>query len=298
MEKQKRVEISGIPMDLGQNLRGVDMGPSAVRYAELSSRVRKLGYDVIDKGNIAVPIRDYLLNQQQSHFLPAIVDILKTVYDWAKNAQLGDTFPIFLGGDHSICIGTIGGITDKHPCGVIYVDSHGDFNTLETSPSGNIHGMPLAALLGLGTPELVNIGRKGAKLQPDQVVLIGVRDLDEAEKIALKKSGITVYTMRTIDELGMASVTHQALGRLSHMGQIHLSFDMDVLDPDIAPGVGTPVPGGLTFREAHLCMEILADSKKVRSADFVEINPILDVANKTADMAVALITSLLGKAII
>ncbi|HMF31534.1 MAG TPA: arginase family protein, partial [Candidatus Lokiarchaeia archaeon] len=187
METRKRVEIIGIPMDLGQNLRGVDMGPSAVRYAELKARAERLGFEVEDKGNISVPVRDYLLNQGYTSFLPAIVETLETVYTWSEKSISEGAFPIFLGGDHSICMGTVGGATAGQTCGLIYVDSHGDFNTFETSPSGNIHGMPLAALLGLGSPDLVNIGRLGPKLSPDEVVIIGTRDLDPEEKVALKK---------------------------------------------------------------------------------------------------------------
>jgi arginase len=286
-------------MDLGQNLRGVDMGPSAVRYAELKAKIEDLGYEVEDRGNVPVPVRDSLPDSEPSTILTAVVDTLEIVYRWSEQAVNDGVFPIFLGGDHSICMGTVGGMTvGQDRCGLIYVDSHGDFNTFETTPSGKIHGMPLAALLGLGAPDLVNIGRPGPKLAPEDVVIIGTRDLDPLERIALKKSGITIFTMRTVDEIGMAAVTHQALEKLSHVDRIHLSVDMDVVDPMIAPGVGTPVTGGLTYREAHLFMEILADSKKVCSVDVAEVNPILDAANRTGKTAVALLASLLGKAII
>jgi arginase len=211
--------------------------------------------------------------------------------------QKGD-FPLFIGGDHSIAVGTIAAVTNNEPTGLIWIDAHGDFNTPQTSPSGNIHGMPLAALIGEGHPSLVNVGRKGAKIHPDNVVLIGQRDLDRKEKKRLKKAGIAVFTMRDIDEQGISSVANKALMKLVHLKKIHLTVDMDALDPVEAPGVGTPVPGGISYREAHLLMEILSDSGKICSMDMVEINPILDVANQTAELAVELILSALGKSIL
>ena len=295
---KKDVRIIGIPMDLGQSLRGVDMGPSAVRYAGLATRLRHIGYRVDDAGNVEVPVRDYVASQAERRFLPAVQEVCRRVYEQSRDAIADDAFPLFIGGDHSLAIGTIGGVTEEAPTGVIWVDAHGDVNTMETSPSGNIHGMPLAALLGEGAPELVDLGRAGPKLRPKDVAIIGVRDLDAPEQVFLREREVGVYTMREVDERGMAGVAKEVLERLSHVERIHVSFDLDSLEPRDAPGVGTPVPGGLTYREAHLLMEILADSGRVASVEFVEVNPILDVQNQTARLAVALISSLLGKSII
>jgi arginase len=292
------IRIIGVPMDLGQSRRGVDMGPSALRYAGLSHRLRKLGHVVEDIGNIQVPVRDTLPEEGGMAFLPAVVRACELIYEQGKKAVADGCIPLFIGGDHSIAAGTIGGVTHNGPCGVLWIDAHGDFNTPESSPSGNIHGMPLAALVGLGRPELVNLGRPGPKLKSSDVVLIGVRDLDVQERILLKESGIGIYSMREVDELGIANVVREALKRLSHLPRLHVSLDMDCLDPMEAPGVGTPVQGGLTYREAHLLMEIIADSRRLRSIDVVEINPILDHRNHTAEMAAELLASLLGKSIL
>jgi arginase len=229
--------------------------------------------------------------------LHAVTAACRAIYDVAS-ACGSDDFPIFLGGDHAMAIGTISGMAAKGPLGVIWIDAHGDYNTPETSPSGNIHGMPMAALSGQGHPDLVNLGAPGAKVRAQDIVMIGIRDLDLQERIALAHSGIIVYTMRDIDELGMATVARRALARLNRLPRIHVSLDMDALDPSIAAGVGTPVTGGLTFREAHLLMEILAESERVCSLDIVEVNPILDQGNRTAEVAVALAASLLGQQIL
>jgi arginase len=295
---KKNIRIIGIPLDLGQTHRGVNMGPSAVRYAGLSNRLRELGYTVNDIGNIQFPIRETLFEKGKEFILPALIKANESIYVEAKKAIQNNTLPIFLGGDHSIAIGTIGGITDNTQKGIIWIDAHGDFNTPETSKSGNIHGMPLATLLGKGYNELVNLGRKGAKIIPKNVVLIGLRDIDPKEKEIIKSSGVTFFTMRDIDEQGISNVMYQTLKKLSHIEEIHVSLDMDSIDPMICPGVGTPVKGGLTYREAHLAMEIIADSKKLSSVDIVEINPMLDIHNKTAEIAVELIVSLMGKSII
>lgn len=289
------IRIIGIPVDLGQSNRGVDMGPSAIRYAGLLQNLRKLGYKVKDEGNIEVPVRDSLA---EKNLLPEIRKVCTASYKAAARAIDDGCKPVFLGGDHSISMGTIGGVTHKTKSGVIWIDAHGDYNTPETSNTGNYHGMSLAVLTGLGLPELVNIGRKGPKLNPEDVVLIGVRELDLNEKNLLKESGITIYTMRDIDEQGINVIARSALEKLSHLPGIHVSFDIDSLDPMEAPGVGTPVPGGLTFREAHLLMEIIADSKRVSSMDIVEINPIIDTRNQAAQIAVALAQSLFGKSIL
>ncbi len=292
---KKTIRIIGAPMDLGQSRRGVDMGPGAIRYAGLSQRLRNLGHEVEDIGNIDIPVRESLQEAQDVKYSTAIREVCETLYETGKEAIAQKRLPIFLGGDHSISVGTIGGVTHESPSGVIWIDAHGDFNLPETSPSGNVHGMPLALLNGRGYPELVDLGRPGAKLKPHNTVLIGIRQLDLKERAMLKESGIVVYTMRAIDERGISAISREALQYLHHQSRIHISLDIDALDPNEAPGAGTLVPGGLTYREAHLLMEILADSHKIGSMDIVEINPILDERNKTADIAVELAASLLGK---
>ncbi len=303
---EKIVRIFGVPMDLGQGRRGVDMGPSAVRYAGLQKRLERLGYQVIDSGNIKVHQAEELIDEAVvpefeglAHYLPEVADVCQQIYDVTRACARKQEHFIFVGGDHSISIGTVSGMVDEEePMGLIWIDAHGDFNTPRTSPSGNVHGMPVAALLGMGPDILSRIGDKYPKLKPEQVVMIGIRDLDDAERRNLKTAGIKVYTMRDIDEHGIASITRQALVHLSKYKTLHVSFDLDSLEPEIAPGVGTPVPGGLTYREAYLLMEILADSQKVRSLDIVEINTILDERNATAEIAVELAASLFGQTIL
>lgn len=297
----KKISIIGIPMDFGQLLRGVDMGPAAVRYTGLVSRLRELGHEVIDTGDITIPIRDCdatNCDQEKNKYLEEITQICTSIYNVGRPVVKAGRFPLFIGGDHSIAVGTVAAVTDEEPTGLIWMDAHGDFNTPQTSPSGNIHGMPLAALIGEGHKALVDIGRPGPKILPENVVMIGQRDFDASEKKRLKASGISIFTMREIDEQGISSVANKALMKLVHLKRIHLTVDMDALDPVEAPGVGTPVPGGITYREAHLLMEILADSGKITSMDLVEINPILDIANKTAELAVELTLSALGKSIL
>ena len=286
-------------MDLGQSRRGVDMGPSAVRYAGLDSRLRSLGRTVKDCGNVDIPVRDELPEEGGLTFLPAVVQAGKAVCSVGSKAIQDGVLPIYLGGDHSIALGTVSALTDQYQdAGVVWIDAHGDFNTPLTSPSGNVHGMPLAALTGQGQSELVDIHRPGPKLAESNALLLGVRSLDAGERDLLRQSEVNVFTMREIDERGIGKVAHEALERLSQCSCLHISLDMDALDPTEAPGVGTPVPGGLTYREAHLLMEILAASGKVRSIDVVEINPILDTRNRTAVIAVELIASLLGESIL
>lgn len=294
-------------MDLGQQRRGVDMGPSALRYAGLYERLQRIGCQVEDAGNIFVAGRDERKVREHEwmetncgglRHLPEVVNACEAIYQVAASCAAARETPIFLGGDHSIAIGTVAGTASTGPLGLIWIDAHGDFNTPETSPSGNIHGMPVAVLTGRGCPELVDLGHPGAKLQPHEIAMIGIRDLDSPERTALARSGVHVYTMRDVDELGVATVARRALGHLSHLSRIHVSLDMDSIDPDVAPGVGTPVPGGLTYREAHLLMEVLAESGKITSLDVVEINPILDDGNRTAELAVQLVASLLGQRIL
>lgn len=294
----KEVKIIGVPMDFGQLRRGLDMGPAAARYTGLVSALRTLGHHVEDLGDVRVPVRTPVEEGDASDYIEQIRGVCEQVYDSGRIAVKENAFPLFIGGDHSIAIGTVGGVSHDRPTGLIWIDAHADFNTPVTSPSGNIHGMPLAILTGDGDDRLVNLGRPGAKVDPENIVMIGIRDVDRLERERLKKSGITVYTMSDIDEQGMSSIAKKALMKLIHLKRVHLSLDIDALDPVEAPGVGTPVPGGLTFREAHLFMEIIADSGKLTSMDLVEINPILDQANKTAKLAVDLIVSALGKSIL
>lgn len=293
----KTISVIGVPMDLGQSRRGVDMGPSAVRYAGLSSRLKSLGFGFRDRGNVEIAVRDTLPAEGGLSFLPAVVASCEGVYHAGLEALEAGEVPIFLGGDHSIAIGTVGAASHSEPVGLLWIDAHGDFNTPETSPSGNIHGMPLAALTGRGVPEMVDLGRPGPKVDPRDIMLVGIRDLDRDEKIMLRDSGAGVFTMRDIDERGIGAVAHEACKRLSHLPRVHVSLDMDSLDPREAPGVGTPVAGGLSYREAHLLMEIIAEVCRVGSMDVVEINPILDQRNRTAELAIELISSALGKTI-
>ncbi len=294
----KTVRVIGIPIDLGQQQRGVDMGPSAIRYAGISSTLKKLGYHAEDIGNINVPGHYTLTDSGFSERLPLIRAACAQTYIMAQKAVEDGVLPIFLGGDHSASIGSIGGVTHNQTCGILWIDAHGDYNTPETSQTCNIHGMALSILLGRGPQELVDVGRKGAKLTPENVVLIGVRDLDPVEKKNLKESGCTIFTMRDIDELGMHRVLRKALEHLSRFERLHLSLDMDSIDPNEAPGVGTPVPGGLSYREAQLLMETICDSGRLLSLDIMETNPILDISNRTAQMAVSLTASLFGKSIL
>lgn len=292
------IRIIGIPMDLGQSQRGVDMGPSAIRYAGLARTLGELGYSTEDSGNIVIPGHYSLKSSKLRERLPLIREGCEAAYELGREAINSDEMPVFLGGDHSSSIGTIGGVTDHGPVGVIWIDAHGDFNTPQTSTSCNVHGMALAILMGKGPPELVNVGRPGPKVLPEHVVMIGVRDLDLEEKRELRQSGCTVFTMRDIDEYGMHSVLLKTLSKLAKLDRIHVSLDMDVMDPVTAPGVGTPSLGGLTYREGQLIMETLADCGKLQSVDIMEINPILDISNQTAQMAVALTASLFGKSIL
>jgi len=294
----KKVRIIGVPVDLGQEQRGVDLGPGALRYAGLSSRLTDLGYEVEDMGNLQVPVRDVLDGEREVHYLPSIRKVCEAVYQAGRDAIDDGVLPIFMGGDHSLAIGSIGGVTHDEPAGVVWIDAHGDFNTPGTSPTGNIHGMAVAALLGDGFEELVQVGRHGAKLKAADIVMIGLRELDPQEKVRLRESGVAVYTMRDVDELGMGCVAREALGKLSHLSRIHVSLDLDGLDPIEVPGVGTTSPGGLTYREAQLLMEIIADSRQLCSLDLVEINPILDQRNRTAKIAVELAASVFGATII
>jgi arginase len=302
--KHRSIEVIGVPVDLGAGRRGVDMGPSAIRYADLEPHLEQLGHKVQDIGDIDVTIPEISKVGEgklryKSSILAYCEQLRKAVESSLERARL----PLVLGGDHSIAIGSIAGSTgyfarQGEALGLIWFDAHGDANTPETTPSGNIHGMSLAISLGLGDSELVNLGRTGAKVQARNTVLIGIRDLDAGEREVLKKSGVTVYTMRDLDERGMRDVVDEAI-RIAGDGTagVHLSFDMDVVDPEDAPGTGTPVWGGITYREAHLAMELLNDRANIVAIDLVEVNPILDTQNLTGALATELAQSVLGKRI-
>lgn len=295
---KKKITILGVPMDLGQARRGVNMGPSAIRYADVIERLEKLGYEVKDQGDIEIGAAERLHDPETNmKNLKAVAEanaILGTKVD--EIVKNGD-FPLVFGGDHSIAIGTLTGVSKHYKnLGVIWYDAHGDLNIADTSPSGNIHGMPLAASLGHGHPALTEIGGYSPKVKHENIVIIGARDLDEGEKELIKDKGIKVYTMHEIDRLGMTKVMEETISYLKDKTDgVHLSLDLDALDPSDCPGVGTPVLGGISYRESHLAMEMLAESGIITSAEFVEVNPILDERNRTAMVAVALMGSLFGE---
>lgn len=300
-----KIRILGVPLDLGQERRGVDMGPSAVRAAGLYSALQNLGHEVEDAGNVQVKqpeMQHY--GDQRAKYLNEIAETCQEVAHHIYQALEAGCFPISLGGDHSIAVGTQAGVSKfyrdrKKAVGCIWLDAHADMNTPDSTLSGNVHGMPFAATLGYGSEELTKIFGYKPKLRAKNCVLIGARNLDERERGLVRNSGIHVFTMRDIDELGMRVVMQRSI-TLACRGTagFAVSFDMDVVDPSEAPGVGTPVRGGITFREAHLAMEMIADSKKVLAVEVVEINPIIDTANKTAILGVGLVTSALGKKIL
>ncbi|PTL38584.1 arginase [Alkalicoccus saliphilus] len=295
----KKIAIIGVPMDLGQMRRGVDMGPSVIRYAGVVERLEALGWQVEDRGDIQIgrPKRFDVKNESNLKDLEEVVEANRLLAEETAEVIADGSFPLILGGDHSIAIGSLAGTAkDKENLGVIWYDAHGDLNTGETSPSGNIHGMPLAVSLGLGDKSLTEIGGFSPKVKPENVVLIGARSLDEGERKLIREKGIKVYTMHEIDRIGMPQVMEEASEYVTNgTDGVHLSLDLDALDPSDAPGVGTPVVGGPTYRETHLAMEILAEKNIVTSAEFVEVNPILDMKNQTAEAAVALIGSLFGE---
>lgn len=294
-----RISLLGAPMDLGSGRRGVDMGPTAIRCAGLSQQLRDLGHEVIDLGNLALHEPD-TLEPGDPHL--KYLDPIRLASDElaARVAALDpDVVSVVLGGDHSISLGSVTGSVQKHgPMGILWVDAHGDFNTNRTSPSGNIHGMPLSALAGVGDPQLTSIGGFSPKLLPDRIVILGARSLDQGERALLHEYGVHVFTMHDIDRRGLPAVAEEAIGYATQGGSpLHVSFDIDVVDPRDAPGVGTPIPGGMTFRDAHLVMELIAETGTLRSLDMVEVNPILDHANQTGVLAADLICSAFGKRI-
>ncbi len=292
-----QLDIIGVPIDLGADRRGVDMGPSAIRYAELHKKLEGLGHTYEDKGNIEAPIQETCeITDPKLKYIDCIIPMGRRIAGAVATSIQGGRFPLVLGGDHSLSVGSIRGVAKHKKIGVIWVDAHADFNTPETTPSGNIHGMPLAALCGLGDPRLVSLWDETPPvLDPERVAIIGARDLDPGEKQNLREAGVMVQSMEQIDRFGMLTALEKAIERVSRdVDGIYLSFDMDALDPRNAPGVGTPVPGGLTFREAHLACEVIAETGKLIGMDMVEVNPILDIQNQTAIDAVEFIRSAVG----
>lgn len=303
--RQSQIAIIGAPLDLGAGRRGVDMGPSAVRVASLNARLAELGYEVRDLGNVPVDQPESLPEgPSNAKYLPQITSICTRLASLVDQVLERHQVPLVLGGDHSVAVGTVSGVS-KHlrqqgkQLGMIWIDAHADMNTPETSPSGNVHGMPLACCIGIGPPELTHIFGYAPKVQPDKVALIGVRSVDERERKLVQQSGVHAFTMRDIDERGLRSVMEAAIDvATSGTAGFHLSFDIDSVDPQEAPGVGTPVKGGITYREAHLAMETVCDCGRMTSMEIVEVNPVIDEANRTALLAVELVMSAMGKRIL
>ncbi len=300
-----KVAMIGVPMDLGGGRRGVDMGPSAIRIAGLEDGLRRLGLQYEDRGNLAVPAPESREPRDpRARFLGEISRACQRLRVKVEKVLEDGVFPLVVGGDHSIAVGTVAAISSYHHrrnqrIGLIWFDAHGDMNTPDTSPSGNIHGMPCAAILGRGAPELVGLGDIVPMVDPRNAVIVGVRDLDQYEREEIKSTGVKVFTMRDIDMWGMNEIMRRALA-IATEGTcgFHLSFDMDGTDPNVAPGVGTPVAGGTDLRESHLVMEHAFESGKLLGLEITEINPILDERNKTAEFAVQLVLSAMGKRII
>lgn len=299
-----RISILGAPLDLGAGRRGVDMGPSALRLAGLNAKLSSLGYQVDDLGNVAVAQQESTpAGADNAKYLPQIVNTCAKLASLVESVVDTGKFPLVLGGDHSIAVGTVSGVGHVfrqrgEKIGLIWIDAHADMNTPESSPSGNVHGMPLACCLGHGPQELTNIFDYAPKVEGRNVVLIGIRDVDQRERQFLRESGATVFTMRDIDERGLGTIMEKAIALAEQdTAGFHLSLDMDSVDPDEAPGVGTPVRGGITYREAHLAMETICDSSRMLSMEVVEVNPVLDEANRTALLGVELVMSAMGKKI-
>jgi arginase len=299
--RDRRVALIGAPLDLGAGRRGVDMGPSAIRYAGLEQHlVEKLGIETVDLGNVAAPVAEALdEGDPNARFLRPILELCDRVAKLVAAATRNGQTPLVLGGDHSVALGSLVGMASVHGAGgVIWLDAHGDLNTPESSPSGNVHGMPLAAALGLAGPEFAYDDWTLPAIEPGRIALVGVRSLDEGERELLKGLGAKVFTMSEIDRIGIEPCMRDALAHAAGGAFLHVSLDMDVVDPDSAPGVGTPVRGGLSYREAHLAMEIVADSGRADSFDVVEVNPVLDRENATGKLAVELVASGLGARIL
>lgn len=303
--RYSQVAIIGAPLDLGAGRRGVDMGPSAIRVASLNSRLVGLGCRVEDLGNVAVDQPESLpQGPRNAKYLPQIAECCRRLADQVEAVTAAGRFPFVLGGDHSVAVGTFSGVANhfrkqNQQAGLIWIDAHADMNSPKSSPSGNVHGMPLACLVGKGPRQLTHIYDWAPKVQPKSVALVGIRDVDFMERDYVRKTGVRAFTMRDIDERGMRSVLEEAV-KVATSGTegFHLSFDMDAVDPEFAPGVGTPVRGGITYREAHLAMEIINDTGKMVSMEIVEVNPVIDEVNRTAELAVELAMSALGKRIL
>jgi arginase len=303
--RHSHIAIIGAPLDLGAGRRGVDMGPSAVRVANLNGRLGELGYEVEDMGNVpVVQPESQPEGQPQAKYLAQITDTCTSLAKIVDKALAKSKFPLILGGDHSIAVGTVSGVskhyrTRKEKIGIIWIDAHTDMNTPDTSPSGNVHGMPLACCIGTGPDELTRIFNYAPKVDPANVALVGIRSVDGKEREVVQHSGVHVFTMRDIDERGLGPVIEEAV-RIASSGTagFHVSLDMDAVDPQEAPGVGTPVRGGITYREAHLAMETLNDTGKMLSMEVVEVNPVIDEVNRTAILAVELVMSAMGKRIL
>jgi arginase len=295
-----QIDIIGVPIDLGADRRGVDMGPSAIRYAHLQAMLEELGYTVQDEGNVDVAIAEMCaITDPKLKYIDCIIPMGRRVSGAVSTSLQGGRLPLVLGGDHSLSVGSVRGATRQKKIGLLWVDAHADFNTSATTPSGNIHGMPLAALCGLGDPRLIQLWDEALPVvDPKRVAVIGARDLDPGEKANLREAGVMVQSMEQIDRHSLVSVMEKSLDRITReVDGIYLSFDMDALDPRHAPGVGTPVPAGLTHREAHLICEMVAETGKLVGMDMVEVNPIYDVQNQTARLAMDLILTSLGKRI-
>lgn len=301
----RSVRIIGVPLDLGASRRGVDMGPFAVRAAGLAERLRALGHEVDDDGNLHIPDRGMFPPDCRGlDFLGAITDVCRTLADVTASAAADGRIPLALGGDHSLAAGSVAGVARARRArgeriGLLWIDAHADLNTPESSLSGNVHGMPVAHLLGHGDPVLASLAGDGPAVLGEHVALVGIRDLDLAERAHLRAWGIQLYSMRDIDQRGLSACVAEAIARISEgTSGFCCSFDADAVDPSAAPGVGTPVRGGLTFREAHLALEMVADTGRLLGLDIVEVNPILDITNQTADLAVGLAASALGQRIV
>jgi arginase len=294
------VAVIGAALDLGQGRRGVDMGPSAIRYAGLNSRLRELGREVVDWGNVEAAVKEAVsTGDERARYLPEIKATCTRIAALVKQALGEDAVPLVLGGDHSVALGTLGGLASVHGAGgVLWIDAHGDLNTPASSPSGNVHGMVLAGALGLLGDELASDEWTLPAVEPGRIALVGVRSLDVEERKLLRELGVRVYTMSDIDRIGVERAIRESLSHIAGPGFVHVSLDMDVIDPDVAPGVGTPVRGGLSYREGHLAMELVAESGLLGSLEIVEVNPILDRANQTAQLAVEMAASALGASIL
>ena len=303
--RHSRIAVIGAPLDLGQTRRGVDMGPSAMRVAGLDSRLTALGYAVDDLGNVPVEQAESApIGSDDARYLPQIAAVCANLAKTVEKALADGSAPLVLGGDHSVAVGTVSGVSHYYrergqTIGLLWIDAHADMNTPGTSPSGNVHGMPLACCVGMGPRDLTHIFDYAPKVDPRRAVIVGLRDVDQLEKPHVKESGVTAFTMRDIDERGMRAVMDDAL-RIASDGAtgFHVSLDMDWVDPEHAPGVGTPVRGGATYREAHLAAEMICDWGKLVSMEVVEVNPVIDEVNRTADLAVELLLSAFGKRIL